>query len=157
MEDRAYAEELRAGVHQAGLQERVQFVGEVPQTELSALMRQAKVFVLPSYTEGLPRVIFEAMAVGVPVLASAVGGILELVQDGKTGMLASPGDEAALEERLRWLLQHPYEAQALGQRARAFAERQFSTEGYVDGYRQMFARAQSLLNGQEWHDAAPAL
>lgn len=157
VEDADYAAELKTRVRQANLQERVHFVGETPQAELAALMRQASVLVLPSHSEGLGRVVFEAMTVGTPVLASAVGGILELVQDGETGFLAPPGDEAALEERLRWLLQHPYEAHALGQRARAFAERQFSTTGYVNGYRQMFVRAQSLLNGQKWHDAAPAL
>jgi glycosyltransferase involved in cell wall biosynthesis len=156
MIDKVYAAELNACVRQANLQERVQFVGEVPQATLAVLMRQAKVFVLPSYTEGLGRVIVEAMTVGTPVLASAAGGVRELVKDDETGLLVAPGDEGALKERLCWLLQHPREAQALGQRAQAFAEQQFSTSGYVNGYQQLFSKAQSLLKGHEWSHAAPA-
>jgi glycosyltransferase involved in cell wall biosynthesis len=156
-EDEVLTAELHARVLQAGATERVQFVGDVPQAQLAALMRQARIFVLPSYTEGLGRVVLEAMMAGTPVLASAVGGILELVQDGETGVLTPPGDEAALEERLRWLLRHPREARALGQRARDVAVRYFSSASYVQGYRDTFALAQELLDKDEVCYASAAL
>ena len=86
-------------------------------------MRRACVFVLPSMSEGLGRVVVEAMATGTPVIGSQVGGIPEMVEDGVTGFLVQPGDETMLAERLRWILEHPDEAWEMGRRAHAFAKR----------------------------------
>ena len=156
-ENKSYAAELKAQVGRLALTEKVQFVGEVSQAELSVRMRRACVLVLPSYSEGLPRVIFEAMAIGLLVIASAISSIPEIVQDGVTGLLVSPGDEAVLAERLRWALEHPGEAREIGGRARAFAERCFSTGAYVQGYRQIFeAAAQVLLKGRGLYRAPAA-
>ncbi|WP_337288313.1 glycosyltransferase [Candidatus Methylomirabilis sp.] len=116
-----YAAGLRATVRQLGLDGRVHFLGGVPQGELARWMGRAQVFVLPSYSEGLPRVVFEAMAAGMPVIATRVSGIPDIVQQDMTGFLVPCGDEAALIERLRWVLAHPAEANSLGQRARDFA------------------------------------
>ncbi|GBC84985.1 GDP-mannose-dependent alpha-(1-6)-phosphatidylinositol monomannoside mannosyltransferase [bacterium HR11] len=145
-ENREYAEELRGEVARLGLDGRVSFVGEIPQAELAERMRRACVFVLPTYSEGLPRVVFEAMAVGIPVIASAVSGIPEVIQDGITGFLVPPGDEEVLAERLRWVLEHPQEAEAMGHRAREFACKFFSPEAYLAGYRRLFEMAQEVLN-----------
>ena len=95
-------------------------------------------FVLPTYSEGLPRVVFEAMAARLPVVATNVSGIPDVLQDCVTGFTVCPGDEVALAEKIRWILEHPDKAREVGQRARAFAEGFFSTEEYVQNYARMF-------------------
>jgi glycosyltransferase involved in cell wall biosynthesis len=145
-ENKTYAAELKEQVKRFGLNGCVQFVGEVPQTELAAWMRRAYVFVLPSVSEGLGRVVVEAMATGTPVIGSSVGGIPEMVKDNATGFLVQPGDEAMLAERLRWLLEHPDDKYAMGRRARVFAEQFFSADAYVEGYKQIFATVRALLS-----------
>jgi glycosyltransferase involved in cell wall biosynthesis len=144
-ENPEYAEELRQEVFRLRLNGRVSFVGEVPQVELANQMRRSRVFVLPTYSEGLPRVVFEAMATGVPVIATAVSGIPEIIQNEITGFLVPPGDEEALAERLRWVLKHPQEAKAMGHRAREFARSFFSPEVYLAGYRRLFEMAEEVL------------
>jgi glycosyltransferase involved in cell wall biosynthesis len=147
-ENPEYAEELRQEVFRLRLNGRVSFVGEVPQVELANRMRRSRVFVLPTYSEGLPRVVFEAMATGVPVIATAVSGIPEIIQNEITGFLVPPGDEEALAERLRWVLKHPQEAKAMGHRAREFARSFFSPEVYLAGYRRLFEMAKEVLKSR---------
>jgi glycosyltransferase involved in cell wall biosynthesis len=137
-ENTSYAADLKDQVTRYDLAGRVQFVGEMRQAELAERMCPAHIFVLPTYSEGLPRVVLEAMAVGLPVVSSPVSGIPEIVKDGVTGFLVPPGDEITLAERLRWMLEHPEEACEMGCRARAFAQTFFSPKAYVDGYRQIF-------------------
>jgi glycosyltransferase involved in cell wall biosynthesis len=146
--NKAYAATLQDQVGRLGLDGRVQFIGKVSQTELAAWMRRACVFVLPSMSEGLGRVVLEAMATGTPVIGSHVGGIPEMVKPGMTGFLVPPGDVAALAKRLRWILAHPAEGYVMGCHASAFAKHFFSTAAYVHGYRQIFAAAQALSTGQ---------
>jgi glycosyltransferase involved in cell wall biosynthesis len=147
-ENPEYAEELRQEVFRLGLNGRVSFVGEVPQVELANRMRRSCVFVLPSLSEGLGRVVVEAMATGTPVIGSHVDGIPEIVQEGLTGFLVPPGDEEALAERLRWVLKHPQEAKAMGHRAREFARSFFSPEVYLAGYRRLFEMAKEVLKSR---------
>jgi glycosyltransferase involved in cell wall biosynthesis len=154
-ENTSYAAELRAQIGRLGIDECIQFVGEVSQAELAEWMRRACVFVLPTYSEGLPRVVFEAMATRLPVVSSPVSGIPEIVEDGVTGFLVPPGDEAMLAERLRWLLAHPNEAYEMGRRARAFAECLFSTEMYVRGYKHIFELAHDSLIERGEHASSP--
>jgi glycosyltransferase involved in cell wall biosynthesis len=143
--NKAYAVELKAQVSELGLNGRVQFNGEITQVELATWMQRSCVFVLPSISEGLGRVVLEAMAASTPVVGSNIGGIPEIVKDGVTGFLIQPGDEEKLEKQLRWILEHPSESCEMGRRGRAFVERFFSTEVYVEGYRQLFETAQALL------------
>jgi len=147
-ENKDYAAELRQQAGQLSLNGRVRFVKEVPQVELAAWMRKACMFVLPTYSEGLPRVLFEAMATGIPVISSPVSGIPEIVQDGTTGFLVPPGDEAALAGRLRWVLEHPDEAYEMGRQAQEFAKQFFSTEIYVQNYACIFKMARCLIRGR---------
>ena len=152
--NKIYSAGLKEQVKAIGLIGRVQFVGEVQQAELAAWMGRASVFVLPTYSEGLPRVVFEAMAAGLPVVASNVSGIPDILEDGVTGFTVSPGDELALTERIRWVLENPNDGHEIGLRARNFAERFFSTEAYVRGYRQLFEAAQALIS--EGSEPAPS-
>jgi glycosyltransferase involved in cell wall biosynthesis len=144
-ENPEYGEELCQEVFRLRLNGRVSFVGEVPQVELANRMHRSRVFVLPSLSEGLGRVVVEAMATGTPVIGSHVDGIPEIVQEGLTGFLVPPGDEEALAERLRWVLKHPQEAKAMGHRAREFARSFFSPEAYLAGYRRLFEMAKEVL------------
>jgi glycosyltransferase involved in cell wall biosynthesis len=146
-ENKQYATGVQDLVRAHGLCGRVEFVGKISQAKLAERMRRAGVFVLPSLSEGLGRVVVEAMATGLPVVGSQVGGIPEMVEEGVTGFLVRPGDETMLAERLRWILEHPDEAQEIGRRARVFAERFFSTETYVAGYQRLFNLALGMSTG----------
>ena len=156
-ENRSYAAALREQIKTLELNERVRFMGAMPQAEFAARLCRACVFVLPSVSEGLGRVVLEAMATGTPIIGSDVGGIPDMVKDGATGFLVSPGDENTLAEKLRWVLEHPVESQAMGWRARVFAERFFSTEAYIDGYQRIFAAAQTLLTERDEQHAPSTL
>ena len=93
-------------------------LGFVPHEELQRLYGRASVVVLPSHREGLPLCVVEAMAHGRPVVASAVGGIPELVEDGVSGLLVPPGDVSALRAALERLLGDPILRRRIGRAAR---------------------------------------
>jgi glycosyltransferase involved in cell wall biosynthesis len=86
---------------------RVRFLGGLPEPQVAAALDRAEVFVLPSLIarsgrmEGVPVALMEALAAGVPVIATRLPGVTELIADGKTGMLAEPGDVASLQATLR--------------------------------------------------------
>ncbi|MGH1489343.1 MAG: glycosyltransferase [Acidimicrobiales bacterium] len=90
-----------------GLGDRVHFVGSKSQAEVAELLRTADIFVLPSYAEGVPVVVMEALGTGLPVVASFVGGMAELVDDGATGFLVRPGDPVQLADRIGKLVADP--------------------------------------------------
>ena len=143
----SYTKELKARVAACDLRQRVTFVDAVPQQTLARFMEEAGIFALPSYSEGLPRVIYEAMAAGLPVIATNVSGIPEVVRDGVTGFLVPPGDEDALAEKIRWMLEHAEQSVKMGQEAYLAAQALFSTEYWLNNYRQIFNAAQALLDG----------
>jgi glycosyltransferase involved in cell wall biosynthesis len=87
-----------------GIRDAVKFVGWVGPSGKRALLENAAVFALPSYVEGLPASLLEAMGAGLPVVATPVGGIPEALADGVSGFLVAPGDTAALARHLRKLL-----------------------------------------------------
>jgi glycosyltransferase involved in cell wall biosynthesis len=90
--------------------------------EIERVYAAADVFVLPSLSEGLSNSLLEAMASGLAVAASRVGGAAELLEAGESGLLFDPGDSAGLERELRALLREPTLAASLGAKARAVAE-----------------------------------
>jgi glycosyltransferase involved in cell wall biosynthesis len=115
--------------NELGLGGRVRFLGV--REDVPELLRKASGLVLASEYEGCPLVVLEAMAAGVPVVATAVGGMSELVEDGRSGILSRPGDDADLAAALRRLLASPAEARAMGEAARGDAERRFSHDRMV--------------------------
>jgi teichuronic acid biosynthesis glycosyltransferase TuaC len=89
------------------LTDRVRFVGKVSKDQMHLWMGAADVLVLPSYSEGRPNVVLEAMASGTPVVATSVNGTRELISDGEDGLLFVPGDIAGLATCLSRLLRQP--------------------------------------------------
>jgi glycosyltransferase involved in cell wall biosynthesis len=124
-------EALAAQVAREGLAERVCLTGSRP--DVAELLAASDVFVLASSWEGLPRSVLEAMASRRPVVATAVGGVGELVEDGQTGFLAPAGDADALASRLGALLADPQLRAEMGARGRARVEKEFSVERMVEG------------------------
>jgi len=116
-----YAERL-------GIADAVRFTGWVGPSGKRALLESAAVFALPSYDEAMPVSLLEAMSAGVPVIASPVGGIPEVVADGVSGYLVAPGDKVSLERSLRRLLLDRALGQRIGAAARETARLRFSPE-----------------------------
>jgi len=139
--DGGYAETLMKLTARLGLDQRVTFMGAMLQSEVAEFMARAQVLVLPSLSEGLGRVLLEAMACGTPVIGSAVGGIPDIIQDGETGFLIPPGEVGALAGRLKWILQHPDQARQIGESARKFARKFFSEELYVKHYSDLIQKS----------------
>jgi glycosyltransferase involved in cell wall biosynthesis len=121
---------LEGIVRKLGMCENVAFLGQRDDTH--ELMQAMDVFVLPSLSEGIPLVVLEAMVAGVPVLASRVGGIPEVIEDGATGMLVEAGNEVELANRCGMLLDHIDTAVQISKSARQRVEAHFSVEVMVD-------------------------
>jgi glycosyltransferase involved in cell wall biosynthesis len=118
-----YGEALRAQAVERKVADRVIFTGF--RDDIPRLMAAADVFVLPTLTEALPTVLAEAMALSRPIIASAVGGVPEMVTDGSNGLLLPPADPAALARACISLAADPDRAQAMGRRGRSVVEARF--------------------------------
>jgi glycosyltransferase involved in cell wall biosynthesis len=119
-------EEVRALAASLGLADRVHFLGSRP--DVPDLLHAMDIFVLPSYREGVSLALLEAMAAGLPVIATAVGGTPEAVTDGVTGLLIPPRDADALAGALTRLLSDPALAKKLGGNASKAVAEKFSLE-----------------------------
>ena len=124
-------EQMRAAAAGAHLADCVQLLGWVSGDAKQRAMGQARVYALPSYNEGLPMSVLEAMAAGLPVVTTPVGGIPEAVTDGVEGYLITPGDVDALADRLKRLLQDGALAASMGQAAWRKIEQTFSTDAIL--------------------------
>ncbi|MBI4172523.1 MAG: glycosyltransferase family 4 protein [Actinobacteria bacterium] len=123
-----FEHELRATAERGDLRGRVQFLGF--RDDVHAVFRELDVAVHAStQAEPYGNVVVEAMAAGKPVVASAAGGVLEIVEDGRTGVLVPPGDADALAAALNRLLGNPAERDRLGSAARRCVEERFSPGG----------------------------
>ena len=111
--------------------------------DIPDMMRGFDLFVLPSLREGISNTILEAMASGLPVVATRVGGNPELVVEGETGMLVPPSDPAAMAKAVRTYLNHPELLKAHGQAGRRRVEQEFSMEKMVNGYMEVYDKVLS--------------
>jgi glycosyltransferase involved in cell wall biosynthesis len=118
--------EMRQLAESLGLGESVHFLGQ--RQDVPDLLRAMDIFVLPSYSEGVSLALLEAMAAGLPVIATAVGGLPEVVTDGETGWLIPPRDPAALAGALTRLLADPALARQLGAKAREQVREHYSLD-----------------------------
>lgn len=139
--------QLEAEVDRLGLAARVRFHGDLTERAVAEMLERADLFVLPSVierggdTEGIPVALMEAMAVGLPVIASRLTGIPELVHDGETGLMVDPGDAQGLARRLEGLLADPAGAASRAARARDLVEREFSLESSARHLTMLFTGA----------------
>jgi teichuronic acid biosynthesis glycosyltransferase TuaC len=119
------AARLRAKAAQDGLTDRFRVVGHVRREVVLELLQAVDILALPSYKEGLPNVVIEAMAAGLPTIATDVGGTAEIVRDGVTGLLIPPRDVRALAEAMARLTGDGETARRLAHNGRALALKYF--------------------------------
>ncbi|HEY7348001.1 MAG TPA: glycosyltransferase [Ktedonobacterales bacterium] len=134
--ERAPLEALAATL---GISEKVLFTGEVAHSDL--VLPAFDVFVLCSRFEGMPNVLLEAGAWGLPLISTPVGGTVEIVLDEKTGFLTPMGDAPALAERIGALLERPDLAAAFGHAARAHVMNHFSSSTMIQRYEALYRMA----------------
>ncbi|NEP17550.1 MAG: glycosyltransferase family 4 protein [Leptolyngbya sp. SIO4C1] len=108
-----------------GIDQNVDFVGYKSQAEVRQYMQQSDVFVLPSFAEGLPIVLMEALGAGVPAVSTQIAGNSDLVEDGVSGYLVAPGDAAAMADRIGTLLNDTALRAEFGAAGRAKVEAEF--------------------------------
>jgi sugar transferase (PEP-CTERM/EpsH1 system associated) len=130
--------EARSLLREAGVSDLAWLPGE--RDDIAAILRGLDCFVLPSLAEGISNTILEAMATGLPVIATDVGGNPELVTAGVTGELVPPADAEALAHRILFYGRHPDAARAAGRAGRARVEREFSLDRMVQRYLQLYDR-----------------
>jgi glycosyltransferase involved in cell wall biosynthesis len=128
--------ELEQLARHRNLAPHVTFLGH--REDVPALLSAADVFVLPSRSEAFPNGAIEAMAAGLPVVASAVGGLLDLIEDGRTGLLVPPRDPEALVAALRSLVEAPARGFALGRAARAEVQQRYSFDRMVSSFEDLY-------------------
>jgi len=130
-------EELEAYARDLGLNRRVLFTGW--QRDLPCLYADMDVVALTSINEGTPVSIIEAMAAGVPVAATAVGGVPEVIADGETGYLVKAGDAEGLAEAITELLRNPAKAKEMGQKGRKAVYPKFAAQTLIANVEQLYS------------------
>jgi glycosyltransferase involved in cell wall biosynthesis len=121
--------ELQRLMDELGIRNRIVFTGQ--RTDVPELLNAMDVFTLPSYREGMPRSVIEAMAMGLPCVVTDVRGCREVVVDGESGHIIPVRDAAALSRRCEELLADPARARGMGEAARARAREMFSEERVI--------------------------
>lgn len=136
--DGALGPDLRAQANALGLANRVHFLGA--RRDLGNLLQASDIFTMPSLWEGLPLSMILALGAGLPVVATRVAGIPEVVQDGHTGLLVPPANSGALGSALTRLVADPQLRQRLGTAARDFVRPRFGVDGYIESVTALYDR-----------------
>ena len=131
--------ELERSATRLDIADRVTFLGAVGQEELRELYEAASIFCLPSFAEGVPVVLMEAMAMGLPVVTTRIAGIPELVEHERSGILVAPGRADELTDSLAGLLEEPGLRENLGANGRRAVAAGFDSEGSALRLRALFA------------------
>ncbi|MDP3990936.1 MAG: glycosyltransferase family 4 protein [Candidatus Nealsonbacteria bacterium] len=130
-------ENLKSQSSALKIDRKVEFKGQLSLEETRNIMKNCYCLVLPSLSEGLGRVLAEAQALSKPTIASRVGGIPDLIQDGQSGFLFEVGNVEQLTEKLRTLLKDKTLAIEMGKKGREFIQDKFSNEKYLANYLEM--------------------
>jgi glycosyltransferase involved in cell wall biosynthesis len=144
--------ELEAQASASGVAERIHFLGS--RGDVPDLLSACDSFVLPSLWEGLPMALIEAMASGLPVIASDVSGTKQVMIDGDTGLLVPPGDPGALGQAIVALLSDPARARAMGVAARRRVEVAFSAKKQAEEHMELYRRAERAAECRALHAEA---
>lgn len=139
-------EALESFIRDQGVEDRVRLIGFISGEAKDAAFARSHCLVLPSYAEGLPMVVLEAMSCGRPVIATRVGAVHEAVTDGEEGFLLEPGDVDTLADRIAQVARDPASRDRMGRKARRRAEAEFSIEAMV---RRIMAIYEGIINGTE--------
>lgn len=156
-----YRRQLETQIAQAGLQDQVHLHGGCPRPEVVRLLSAADVFALASVAtqqgrqEGIPVVLMEAMASGLPVVASALSGIPELVESGWTGILVPPRDATALANALHTLYTDAPVRQRMGQAGRETVLREFDLRANTAALATLFLTSSRRQDGTPHVEGAP--
>jgi glycosyltransferase involved in cell wall biosynthesis len=129
---------VTAAVRAEGLADRVELSGT--RDDVGDVLAGADLFVLSSRSEGMPMSVLEAMAAGLPVVATAVGGVPEVVVDGETGILVPPGDVQALADAIQRLLEDAALRARMGAAGRRRAKTSFALPAWAAAHRALYAR-----------------
>jgi glycosyltransferase involved in cell wall biosynthesis len=140
MRDGTYVTYLRECARRMGLEKSGQFLGHVEHKALLRMFSESELFILPTYREGLGQAVIEAMAAGLPVISTTVGGVPEIVESGREGLLVPPQDEKALADAMDAMLSDMPRAREMGQRGKEKAKRKFSMEGMIEGYMKIYGK-----------------
>jgi glycosyltransferase involved in cell wall biosynthesis len=132
--------DLERMAEELGVAGQVDFLGAVGQDQLRDLYERAAVFCLPSFGEGVPVVLMEAMAMEVPVVTTRIAGIPELVEDGRSGFVVAPGHLEELADRLQRLLEDPELRRGMGAAGRAKVIAEFDAERSAEELFSLFKR-----------------
>jgi glycosyltransferase involved in cell wall biosynthesis len=135
---------LRELVARLELRAEIRFVGALDRAGVAERLRAADLFALPSRAESFGNVFAEAMATGLPVVGTAIGGIPEFVQDGRHGLLVPPRDPGALAAAIRLLGEHPVLRSTIAARNRAHAVTHLSWEAVTQRYLAVYATARRV-------------
>jgi len=134
-------ESLEAHAKQMGLSD-VRFFGQLPRDDVIAALKGARYLVFPSeWYENFPMTIAEAFACGVPVIASRLGAMQEIVEDGRTGLHFKPGDADDLAAKVDWAWTHPREMEEMGREARTEYEAKYTAERNYEMLMKIYAKA----------------
>lgn len=121
-----------------GIMNIISFLGQVPHLGVAKWLNAADILVLPSYNEGLPNVVLEAMACGLPVIATEVGGIPEAVEDGLSGILIPPREVIALSDAVERLIVNPELRRQMGFRGKEIVESKFLWDDTATKFNELY-------------------
>jgi len=134
---RSEEETYETMARRTGIRDIVRFREALPHDEIPEWLRSLDAFVLPSVSEGCPNILMEAMAMGLPCVATRTGAVGDLMEDGVSGLIVPWGDSAALAAALETIIDHPDRAEAMGAAARRSME-DFSPERELDAWKEVY-------------------
>ena len=132
--------ELEEKVVDFNLQDNIVFLGHVSRSELISLYQNAAIFVLPSHYEGLPTVLLEAMSCGLPVVATAVSGNVDVIVPGKNGLLIPPKNPEIMANSISTLIENKELRERLGAMARNTIEENYTWDIVAQKYVKLFRK-----------------
>lgn len=135
---------LEHAAYGLGLMANVKFFGEIPYDELPEYLAEANIFARPSRSEGMGNVFVEALAAGLPIVGTPVGGILDIIDDGKTGFFSKVNDPKDLAEKIRLLLENKNLAQKIVENGQKMVEERFSWDKIAQSYAEVFSHELSV-------------